>query len=588
MFRSKLNIKSVKNKFFVAMILFSLLSVIIVTSVALLITYFTMKQQVTDNHRMSVGWLQNRLELVTKKYYDKFYDFEVDTSFKEDVISWFAMGQDLDYKVRLRLISKLNKTISLDSTINSIEIHNFYNNIILRAERSKAVFLNNSDWIKKWKIRPPNSQTNLVFNQEGKEIVITHQMNKFSDNTALALIVIRVRPYELQNILDSIKTNNQESLYIFNEDNKLIESAQGAEPIDSYDIIKILKKAEKNITYELTTSDAFWFYRSVNGGKLKIVQSIPKKTILLALNKTLLGGFFAAILSVIISLVFSFVVSSIISKPIITLATEIQNINLNDSTSHIYSQRQDEIGFLHESFNIMVTRNRDLIIKQYQSEIKKKEAQLRALQAQINPHFMYNTLQVIGGMALQKDAREIYNITLNLSDIMRYSLSFSKDRVPLKEEITYLNSYLSIQNKRFSNRINFEMNVSEEAMLCEVPKLILQPLVENCFEHGLLNKGGEWKIIFEADITKDGNLKFIVYDNGVGIKKEKLNNLRLSLQKNDDNMLKSSKHIGLINVSSRIKLQSTNKEHGIFIESNEETGTKITVLMQVIKKDYET
>ncbi|GAB6108652.1 sensor histidine kinase [Fusibacter bizertensis] len=580
MIKKRLQRMSTRRKFFVSMLIFTLLSVIIVTTVAIVITYGTMKQQVIETHRMSAGWLQNRLELVTKKYSEKFYDFEVDESFKSDILSWFSVGENVNYSVKLRLISELNKTISMDSTINSIELHNLNDKSVIRAERSKALFLSDAGYIDAWKARDASKQTNLVFNREEKEISITHQMNRFSDNISLALVVIRIRPYEIQEILEDIKTNKDETILIFNEENQDIERVEGTTPVADEEIKRILERAGDKTTYEMTTSDAFWFYRSVNGGKLKIIQSVPNRTIISALNTTLYGGFFAAVLSILISLLFSLVLSHVISKPIISLAKEIRTIDLDNPKPQIVPNRQDEIGFLHDSFNIMVTRNRNLILKEYQSEINKKEAQLRALQAQINPHFMYNTLQVIGGMALKKDASEIYAITIALSDIMRYSLNYAKEMVVLKEEITYLNSYLSIQNERFANRIQFNLKISDAAMTAMVPKLILQPLVENCFEHGLFNKSGEWIITLEGEITDDGDLKIVVTDNGVGIGEEKIKEVNLILQKNAENAIKQGMHIGLCNVASRIKLQSDNPNHGVVMESALGKGTQITVLMK--------
>lgn len=585
MIKKRLQKMSIRRKFFISMLLFTLLSVIIVTTVAIVITYGTMKQQVIETHRMSAGWLQNRLELVTKKYSEKYYDFEVDESFKSDILSWFSVGESVNYSVKLRLISKLNKTISMDSTINSIELHNLKDNTVLRAERSKALFLGDTGYIDQWQSRDALKQTNLVLNREDKEIAITHQMNRFSDNISLALVVIRIRPYEIQEILDDIKTNKDETILVFNEENKYIERVSGTTTLEDKDIAIVLAQAGDKTAYETTMANAFWFYRSVNGGKLKILQSVPNKTIVSALNTTLFGGVFAAGLSILISLIFSLVLSHIISKPIISLATEIQTINLDNPVPQILTKRQDEIGFLHDSFNIMVTRNQNLILKEYQSEINKKEAQLRALQAQINPHFMYNTLQVIGGMALKKNAKEIYMITIALSDIMRYSLNYAKDVVKLKEEITYLNSYLSIQNERFANRIQFNPILSDEAMEAMVPKLILQPLVENCFEHGLFNKSGDWIITLEGTITETGDLKLVVRDNGIGVSEEKLNEINHALQKSAENAIKLGAHIGLCNVASRIKLQSNEENHGVFMESVPDLGTKITVLMKYVTQE---
>lgn len=579
---NKINKLSIRNKFFINMVLLTLLCVIIVTAVALVITYATMKQQVIDNYNMSASWLQSRLEQVTKNYSEKFYGFEVDKVFRKDINSWYEIDGDIDYSTKLRLIAALNKTISMDSTINSIEVHNLSNQAVLITERAKAYFIYDSQYIESWKKRDASKQSNLVISREDKEIVVTHQMNRFSDNAPLALVVIRIRPYELQEILETIRTNVYETIYIINESDMLVEQLEGKDSPDKAKVYSFVEEAGARTAYEVTDERGFWFYRSVNSGKLKIVKFIPNKTILSALKTTLLGGVFAAFLSILISMLFSLIFSHIISRPIVSLANEIRMIDLDDDTPHIRSEREDEIGFLQESFNIMVTRNRDLVLKEYRSEINRREAQIRALQAQINPHFMYNTLQMIGGMALKKDAKDIYSMTLALSDLMRYSQNFSKEMVCLRDEITYLYSYLMIQNQRFSNRIHFEVEADHNVLQCMVPKLILQPLVENCFEHGLAGKKGQWHILLKGELLATDELKLTVTDNGVGIPPPKLDEIRQALSKNAENVLKTCSHIGLCNVNSRIKLKSSKCGHGVMVESAVGEGTKITVLMDKI------
>lgn len=571
---------SIRKKFFINMVLFSLLSVAIVTTVALVITYGTMKNQVIANHRMSASWLQNRLELELENAADEFYDLEVDPVFKRDINAWYDAKGALDYNAKLRLITKLNQKISMDSKINSIEIHNFSDGSMLNAERSKATFEENSAFLKQWVEKDATKQTNLVFLRDEKEILIAHQMNRFSDKAPIALIVVRIRPYDLQDILEDIRTTEQETILVFNQENDLIEGLYAKSEISLEAALLITDEADGAGVYDASRDGMFWFYRSVSGGKLKIVQAVPNRTILQALNKTLLGGLFAAGLSVVLSLVFSIVVAHVISKPIIHLANEIRDINLSEAHNRIESERRDEIGFLHESFDVMLRRNRELIISEYQSEINKKEAQLRALQAQINPHFMFNTLQAIGGMALKKDASEVYGMTVDLSDIMRYSLSFSKEMVRLSEEIKYLNSYLSIQNQRFGDRLVFDMDIPEQLLECHVPKLILQPLIENSFEHGLINKTGTWHIALSASMTDSGDLMITVCDNGLGISPNKLNSIREALTRNVENPLYLSTHIGLGNVHSRIRLRNQESKYGLTVESVEGEGTTIAVLMK--------
>lgn len=182
-------------------------------------------------------------------------------------------------------------------------------------------------------------------------------------------------------------------------------------------------------------------------------------------------------------------------------------------------------------------------------------------------------------MALEKDVPEIYTITLALSDIMRYSLSFSKEAVPLSEEIQYLKSYITIQNERFGQKICLRLHLAPETEECLIPKLILQPLVENSFEHGLLNKGGRWELSIESSLTETDDLLIVVKDNGIGFEKERLEEIRRKLSAETDEALRSGSHIGLANVHARIKLHSRNEAHGISIVSSAQEGTSIRVLM---------
>jgi len=204
-------------------------------------------------------------------------------------------------------------------------------------------------------------------------------------------------------------------------------------------------------------------------------------------------------------------------------------------------------------------------------------AQLRALQAQINPHFMYNTLQIIGGMAIKKDAPEIYDVTVELSDIMRYSLSFGKEMVPLREELRYLDSYLSIQNRRFGDRIQIEKNIDGALLDCLIPKLILQPLVENSLEHGLSCKGGAWRVTLSG-VLENGDMHLSVTDNGMGMDAERLGYIRAEIVKGVENAIASSAHIGLVNVNSRIRLKYAG-HYGVTVESVQGEGTRVDILM---------
>lgn len=576
---------SIRKKLLIYLIIFSVTLVLTVTLIALSITYNTMREQLIYNRRMSIGWLHDRIDLEIKSYTNQFYEFEVNKEIKADINTWCTTGEEPDYIAKWRLISALNEAISMDSNINSIEIYNLAYGKVLLAQRSGASIVSTGDRLDKWQKRDPNLQTNIMFQKSEKEILVMHQIYRFEDNLPLALVIMRLRPFEIQDILENIKMAEDESILLFNDQNELIEAEYGTNAtFDSESLKGIIKQLEDSDSQEMLKDGNYWFYRSVNRDKLQILLTVPDHTILSALSETLMGGLLIALIAVIVSVIGSFLFSRTFTKPIINLSSQMRTLTLHDYTCVKPQSRQDEIGVLQDSFGIMVERNQKLIAQEYQSKIEKRNAQIRALQAQINPHFMYNTLQVIGGMALKKQAVEIYNITVALGDIMRYSLNFSREMVTIREEIQYLRSYLSIQNQRFNNRIAFNLDIPEDVMLCLIPKLILQPILENSFEYAFTEKAGNWEIELKGSITTSGDLLLIISDNGQGISPERLQEIQEKLSYDAERALNRGSHIGLGNVDSRIRLKFPGEGYGVTISSELNKGATIKILMKAVKE----
>ncbi|MGB4658670.1 MAG: sensor histidine kinase [Mobilitalea sp.] len=576
---------SIRKKLFVSILAFSVLLVVLVTTVVGFITYSTMREQLIYNRRMSIRWLQDRLNSEVDSYSDQFYVFEVNKKIKNEISSWCNDDQEIDYAVKIDLITALNETISMDKNLNSMEIYNFAKGQVLVAKRSGASMEEIGDKLNKWNQRDAKLQTNIVFHRNEKEIVVSHEIFRFSNKKPMVLITMKLRPYDFEEILQDIKTTKDESILIFNDQNELIEEEYGTgAEFEQINLIKIIDQLSKSDVQEVYEGGNFWFYREVSGGKMKILMTVPNSSIMEALNNTLLAGIAIGLIAVLISTIGSMVFSRAFSKPIIELSAMMRTITIDDFSDIIVKEREDEIGILHDSFGIMIERNKKLIAQEYQSKIEKREAQIRALQAQINPHFMYNTLQVIGGMALKKDVPEVYKITTALGDIMRYSLNFSNEMVCVKEEIQYFKAYLTIQNERFGNKIKLEIKIAEELEEYLIPKLILQPLLENSLEHGLSNKSGEWWIQLEGDLVGESDLLLTMSDNGIGIEPERLEQIRESLISEEKSM-KSSSHIGLCNVNSRIRLKYSDDKYGISIDSVYGEGTTVRVLTKAIMKD---
>lgn len=574
---------SIRKKVFLGIASISIIAICLVTFFAMRTIYSTMREQIIETRSMSIGWLKDRLDLSTKEFSENFYSFEVDSTFKSDLQAWCASGE-IGYEAKWRCITSMNSVINMNPNMNSIELFNLVNGQVLAARRSGAVMEDTGDRLGRWDARDPNLQTNVVFFRDGKEILVIHQMNRFEDNAALALMVIHLRPYEFEDILADLKASRNETIAVFNDAGELILADYGEKNPPTEDECRAVgEELALSVDKKMQENGDFWFYRTAGAGKLQIVQSEPGTVIMDAMFKTLVIGILVAVLAILGAVLFAALISSIVSKPIVHLSEKMRKVTLNNYDAAGKSGRYDEIGLLQDSFETMMVRNQELVAKEYQSKIEKRNAQIRALQAQINPHFMYNTLQVIGGMALKKGAPEIYTVTVALGDILRYSLNFSKEMVPVREEIQYLQSYLKIQNERFSNRIHLFIDISDDLMNFQIPKLILQPILENCFEHGLSDKAGTWTIKISAGLNDDGDLFIAVSDNGVGITPDKLAHIREELARGAEKAIGSGQHIGLNNVNARIRLKYSGDQYGVSITSDENSGTTITILTKAVR-----
>lgn len=213
----------------------------------------------------------------------------------------------------------------------------------------------------------------------------------------------------------------------------------------------------------------------------------------------------------------------------------------------------------------------------YELKVQKQEAELAYLRSQIDPHFLYNTLEVMRKMALEKKAPEIAQMAVDMGNIFRYSAK-GEDEVTLEEEIAIIKSYIRIQQMRFAGKIEVFYFVSEEVLRLRVMKMLLQPIVENSIFHGLEPKNQKGSLYIGARLEEE-TLVITVKDDGVGIAKEQLDILQRDLASEHAD---TREHVGTLNTNARIKLYY-GKEYGIFIESCSEDGT--TVILKLPAKD---
>ncbi len=238
---------------------------------------------------------------------------------------------------------------------------------------------------------------------------------------------------------------------------------------------------------------------------------------------------------------------------------------------------EDEIGRLDRHFNRMKEQLGNLIQENYIRVLEKREAELNALQFQINPHFLFNTLQSIDTLASRYGANEISEICTRLGEMFRYNMHYSgSDAVPLRDELAHVRNYLFIQNIRFYDRFTTFFDIQEESEGCPVLRFILQPIVENSIVHGFQEKRGMGCLEIRSRIQED-TLLVIVEDDGIGMTKERVSDIEECLLSSDGSRLHSTgSSIGIGNVHARLKLAYGDK-YGLFIESRLDAGTKVTL-----------
>lgn len=234
---------------------------------------------------------------------------------------------------------------------------------------------------------------------------------------------------------------------------------------------------------------------------------------------------------------------------------------------------------LYDSYNEMRQRIEFLIYQVYYGKLRQKDAEYEALQSKINPHFLYNALQTIHSLAVLERHEDVETVTASLGEMLEY-LVYEKDgQVYFQQELDYINSYTKIQQIRYSDSFSISMNITEEARRCVIHKLLIQPIVENAINHGLVDKeNGE--LLISAWVGEEV-LQIVVRDNGAGMDEQTLE--RLMKHVRSENRESKHKSIGLPNIQERLVLKY-GSQYGISIKSEPGEGTEVIVRMPAIKE----
>ena len=235
-------------------------------------------------------------------------------------------------------------------------------------------------------------------------------------------------------------------------------------------------------------------------------------------------------------------------------------------------------------FNRMVRKINNLINSVYLAQINEKQTKMDALQIQINPHFLYNTLETIRMLAEINDDSDVAKISETLGRLLRYGVDIFNTQATMKDELEHLRNYIFIQNYRFSNKFEVNIDVDDEILNMPVIKLIIQPIVENAIYYGLEGKNGK-SCINIYGIRQDNSIIISIMDNGRGMDEETLERVKRGIYSDEKQELKKGKKrsIGLRNVNERIKLKY-GVQYGLELESTENIGTCVKINLPVFNQ----
>ena len=272
-----------------------------------------------------------------------------------------------------------------------------------------------------------------------------------------------------------------------------------------------------------------------------------------------------------VALFFSRFVAKSITLPIQRLCDSMERVQEGDfSVSDIVVDSENEIGSLTKSFNVMTQRIHELMAQNIREQEAKRKSELKALQSQINPHFLYNTLDSIIWMAEGKKNEEVVLMTASLARLLRQSISNEDELVSIGQEIEYARGYLTIQKMRYKDKLEFRIEVEPSILNIRLIKLVLQPVIENAIYHGLKYKESRGLLLVKG-FMKNGNAVLQVIDDGVGMDQETLDHI-YERHKVDYH----SNGVGIYNVQKRLQLYYGN-EYGIVYESKPGEGTTATI-----------
>jgi len=416
-------------------------------------------------------------------------------------------------------------------------------------------------------------------------LYVTRTLNDINNiSNELGVLRININENKISSIFKNNLLESGENFYLVDQNNNIISSLQKDvlyKPIEQVVFDKIVGSPEKygSFTANIQKENMLLTFYKLDNTSWFLVTFVPSSNLLKEIEMVRIQIFLSILISFFVFSILTIIFLNKFLSPLKDVRRVMKEFQTGNFNVRLNISGNDEIALLGSSFNQMSSKVQDLMNQVYLVKIKQKEAELKALQEQINPHFLYNTLDTIYWMSRMEKAYKTSQLIHALSKLFRLSLNHGYEYTTVENELEHLKNYILIQEMRYEGMIKFSIDVSEDTLNCKVIKLILQPLVENAIYHGVEPRGENGLINIKI-FSEQNILVYKVHDNGVGIDDTKIQEiLRMPYEK------KSDFGFALKNVNDRIKLHF-GEEFGITFTSFIDSGTTV-IVRQPIERNEE-
>lgn len=430
-------------------------------------------------------------------------------------------------------------------------------------------------------IQPPHPvhtygfQLAYPYQSDRKVFTLYRAIQRVPDAERLGLLAIDLDLTFFSRIGNQLFQPEHERLYILGEEGHVMFAGDDrliGQPIQEDWYSRIKESGEASGHFE--QGGNIYLYNTIHTAisHWTMVKEIPSSYLLGSAEKAAFINILLLAVSLLVIIAATVWISIHITAPIRELVGLMSQVKSGRMTVDISSERKDEIGILHRRFGSMMDTINNLILREYKLKLASQTNQLRALQAQVNPHFMNNALQTIGTLALEHNMKRIYSLISALARMMRYSMYNTGKPVPLAAELDHIKDYIELQKERFENQFDFRYDVDESTLPVAIPKMLIHPLVENYFKHGMNPLAEDNYLSIRSRRVSADIIQIIVEDNGSGMPEDKLAALKehmLRMEQPEQEPLPASAEdeqpfgsgIGLVNIMTRLKLYYRGKSN---------------------------